>query len=139
MDCVARSAKEEGATIVGVVPDKLVERNIVSTLLDETIYVHNLGERKEIILRESDLFIALPGGLGTLDEMLHVLGEGSIGYHAKPLILYNIAGCWDAFLSLLDNLRAQCLLRHDLTNLLFVVHSLEELEALIKEGENSIN
>ena len=135
MDCVARSAKEAGGSILGVVPDKLVERGIVSTLLDETIHVHNLGARKEVMLRECDVFIALPGGLGTLDEVLHVLGEGSIGYHVKPVILYNISGCWDSLLALLDNLRDQRLLRHDLTNLLFVAHSLEEIEALIKRVE----
>ena len=131
MDCVACAAKEVGATVVGVVPDRLVEKGIVSTLLDKTIHVHSLGQRKEVMLRESDVFIALPGGLGTLDEIFHVLGEGSIGYHTKPLILYNIAGCWDALLALLGNLRDQKLLRHDLTDLLLVANSLEEIEEIV--------
>lgn len=127
MDCVARAAKEAGAIVLGVVPDKLVERGIVSPLLDETIHVHSLGERKEVMLRESDLFVALPGGLGTLDEVFHVLGESSIGYHAKPVVLYNVNGCWDSMLAMLDDLRQRGLLRHDLTERLWVVSEIAEL------------
>lgn len=132
MECVARAAKETGATITGIVPDKLVERGIVSDLLDENIPVHSLGQRKEVMLRESDLFIALPGGLGTLDEVFHVLGESSIGYHNKPVILYNIDGCWDTTLHMLDDLRQRGLLRHNLTRLLLVANSFEELQEMVK-------
>ena len=127
MDCVARAAKEAGATVTGVVPDKLVERGIVSDLLDENIPVYNLGERKAVMLLESDLFIALPGGLGTLDEVFHVVGESSIGYHTKPVILFNINGCWDSLLRMFDDLRQQGLLRHDLTGRLVVANSLEDI------------
>lgn len=131
MECVARAGKEMGAAIVGVVPDKLVERNIVSTLLDVTVPVHSLGERKEVMLRESDVFVALPGGLGTLDEVFHVVGESSIGYHSKPVVLYNINGCWDSLLHLLDDLRQQGLLRHDLTGRIEVANTLDELKNII--------
>ena len=131
MDCVACAAKEAGATITGVVPDKLVERGIVSDLLDENIPVRNLGERKAVMLRESDLFIALPGGLGTLDEVFHVVGESSIGYHTKPVILFNINGCWDSLLHMLDDLRRQGLLRHDLTGRLVVANTLEDIKNYI--------
>lgn len=131
MECVARAAKEAGATVAGIVPDKLVERGIVSSLLDEVIHVHSLGERKEVMLRESDLFIALPGGLGTLDEVFHILGESSIGYHTKPVVLYNIGGCWNSLLAMLDDLRCQGLLRHDLAGRLVVIERLEDLEAKI--------
>ena len=136
MDCVARAAKETGAMVTGVVPDKLVERGIVSPLLDETIHVHSLGERKEVMLRESDLFIALPGGLGTLDEVFHVLGESSIGYHNKPVVLYNMGGCWNSLCAMLDDLRHQGLLRHDLTGCLVVANSCEELfSELLRHAE----
>ena len=131
MDCVARAAKEAGATVTGVVPDKLVERGIVSDLLDENIPVRNLGERKAVMLRESDIFIALPGGLGTLDEVFHVVGESSIGYHTKPVILFNINGCWDSLLQMLDDLRRQGLLRHDLTGRLVVANTLEDIKNYI--------
>ena len=132
MDCVARAAKEAGATVTGVVPDKLVERGIVSPLLDENIPVRSLGERKEVMLRESDVFIALPGGIGTLDEVFHVVGESSIGYHAKLVVLYNIGGCWNSLLGMLDDLRDQGLLRHDLTGRLVVAESLDELKEIIE-------
>lgn len=131
MECIARAVKEDGGTVLGIVPDKLVERGIVSSLLDDVIRVHSLGERKEVMLRESDVFVALPGGLGTLDEVFHVLGEASIGYHTKPVVLYNIDGCWDSTLALLDDLRCRGLLRHNLAGRLMVANSQEELQAFI--------
>ena len=138
MQCIAYAAKEAGASLTGVVPDKLKERGIVSPLLDEIIPVNSLGERKEVMLRESNLFVALPGGLGTLDEVMHILGESSIGYHTKPVILFNIDGCWNSLLGMLDDLRHQGLLRHDLTGRLVVANTYEELlSELLKYHELS--
>lgn len=133
MERVAQSAKQEGGRIIGVVPDKLVERNKVSKLLDETIYVHSLGERKEMMLKESDVFVALPGGLGTLDEVCHILGESTIGYHTKPTVLFDVNHCWDSFLQMLDDFRKRGLLRHTLEDRLLVASSLRELDLMLAE------
>lgn len=136
MECVARAGRETGAAIVGVVPDKLVERGMVSTLLDEAIPVYSLGERKEVMLRESDVFVALPGGLGTLDEVFHIVGESSIGYHSKPVVLFNVNGCWNSLIRLLDDLRGQGLLRHNLTGRLEIANTLDELKSIILAFSN---
>ena len=72
MEATAKAAKAAGAHVVGVVPDILVERDRVSSLLDEQVGCRNLSERKEIMLERSDLLVALPGGVGTLDEIFHV-------------------------------------------------------------------
>ena len=127
MEVTASAAKSAGARIVGVVPDILVSRGGVSTLLDDCIQVRNLSERKDAILYRSDILVAMPGGLGTLDEVFHVVGESSIGYHDKPVILFNINGCWDSLLRMFDDLRQQGLLRHDLTGRLVVANSLEDI------------
>ena len=92
MECVAQSAKENGAFIMGVVPTKLEERGAVSDLLDVTFRVDDLSERKDTMLRESDVLVALPGGVGTLDEVFHVVASASIGYHHKKVIFYNVNG-----------------------------------------------
>ena len=105
MECVAKAAKENGGFVMGVVPTKLEERGAVSDLLDVTFRVDNLSERKDAMLRESDILVALPGGVGTLDEVFHVMASASIGYHAKKVILYNVNGFWNGLLAFMDELK----------------------------------
>ena len=83
MECVARAVKENGGKVIGVVPAKLEENGKVSTLLDEEIHTRNLSDRKDIITEKSEVLVALPGGVGTLDEIFHVIAAASIGYHRK--------------------------------------------------------
>ena len=92
MEALARSATENGAMIMGVVPTKLEEHGRVSDLLDVTFHSVNLSDRKDIMLQESDVMVALPGGIGTLDEVFHVMAACSIGYHQKKVIFYNVGG-----------------------------------------------
>lgn len=132
MECVAQSAKEHGAFIMGVVPTKLEERGAVSDLLDVTFRVDNLSERKDVMLRESDILVALPGGVGTLDEVFHVMASASIGYHAKKVIFYNVDGFWDELLAFLNHLREQRFARRPWENFYLVAHCLEELKEQLK-------
>lgn len=103
MECVAQAVKENGGKVVGVVPSKLEENGIVSTLLDETIHTKNLSDRKDILTEQSDILVALPGGVGTLDEVFSVIASASIGYHPKKVIFYNE---YEFYTPLLDALRA---------------------------------
>ena len=73
MECIARAVKENGGKVIGVVPAKLEENGKVSTLLDEEIHTRNLSDRKDIITEKSEVLVALPGGVGTLDEIFHVI------------------------------------------------------------------
>ena len=132
MECVAQSAKEHGAFIMGVVPTKLEERGAVSDLLDVTFRVDNLSERKDAMLRESDILVALPGGVGTLDEVFHVMASASIGYHAKKVIFYNVDGFWNDLLAFLHRLREQHFARRPWENFYLVANSLEELKEQLK-------
>lgn len=102
MECVAQAVKENGGTVVGVVPSKLEENGKVSKLLDETIRTKSLSDRKDILTEQSDILIALPGGIGTLDEAFSVIASASIGYHRKKVIFYNE---YDFYTPLLDALR----------------------------------
>ena len=68
MECIARAVKENGGKVIGVVPAKLEENGKVSTLLDEEIHTRNLSDRKDIITEKSEVLVALPGGVGTLDK-----------------------------------------------------------------------
>ena len=132
MECVAQSAKEHGAFIMGVVPTKLEERGAVSDLLDVTFRVDNLSERKDAMLRESDILVALPGGVGTLDEVFHVMASASIGYHAKKVIFYNIDGFWQPLLDFMEGLKLQHFARLSWENLYCVANNFEELKKQLK-------
>ena len=132
MECVARSAKEHGAFIMGVVPTKLEERGAVSDLLDVTFRVDNLSERKDAMLRESDILVALPGGVGTLDEVFHVMASASIGYHSKKVIFYNVNGFWEELMAFLNRLRGQHFARRPWENFCLVANNMEELIEQLK-------
>ena len=104
MECVARAVKENGGTVIGVVPAKLEEKGSVSTLLDEVIHTRNLSDRKDVITEKSEILVALPGGVGTLDEIFHVIAAASIGYHQKKVIFYNEYGFYNELLAALKTL-----------------------------------
>ena len=132
MECVAQAAKNQRAFIMGVVPTKLEERGAVSDLLDVTFRVDNLSERKDTMLRESDILVALSGGVGTLDEVFHVMASASIGYHSKKVIFYNVNGFWNELLAFLNRLREQHFARRPWENFYLVANNLEELIEQLK-------
>lgn len=131
MEATACAAKDSGARIVGVVPEILVERDRVSMLLDEMVLCRNLSDRKDIMLQRSDILVALPGGVGTLDEIFHVLAAGTIGYHTKHVVLYNTDGFWDDMTVMLDGMKEKGFLRGN--PLLSVVDNIDDLKRTIME------
>lgn len=131
MECIARAAKENGAFVMGVVPTKLEERGAVSDLLDVTFRTDNLSDRKDVMLRESDVLVALPGGVGTLDEVFHVMASASIGYHAKKVIFYNVDGFWDGLLDFMDGLKGKHFARRPMENFHSVANHFDELKELL--------
>ena len=134
MEATAQAAKASGATVVGVVPQILEERDRVSTLIDEKINCRNLSDRKDIMLERSDILVALPGGVGTLDEIFHVLAAAMIGYHSKRVVLYNVNGFWDSLMELLGSSKDKGFVRCDLERHLVVAESIDELEKYIQEA-----
>ena len=106
MEILAKSAKSAGGRVYGMVPDIVAERGLVSDAIDVTFRCADLTDRKAAMERESDVLVALPGGLGTLDEVFSVLGNASIGIRRKPVVFYNAGGCWDKLLAALDALHA---------------------------------
>lgn len=134
MEAVAKGAKEAGAHVVGVVPEILEQRGRVSALIDEKIPCCNLSDRKDIMLAKSDVLVALPGGVGTLDEIFHVAAAATIGYHSKRVILYNVNGFWNRLLAALEELSEAGFVRAGLENIIVVANSIEELESLIEKA-----
>lgn len=111
MGALADAALAGGAPVIGVLPHALVSREIAHRGLTELIQVGSMHQRKAEMARRADAFIALPGGLGTLDELCEILTWALLGIHQKPILLVNTAGYWNAFLHLLDAAVANGFLR----------------------------
>jgi uncharacterized protein (TIGR00730 family) len=104
MGTVARAVLKGGGRVTGVIPRALVEKEIAFKGLDELLLVDTMHERKAMMSELSDGFIALPGGLGTLDEFVEVLTWAKLGIHDKPCGLLNVGGYYDRLLGFLDQM-----------------------------------
>lgn len=132
MEALASSVKENNGRVVGVVPNILEQRNRVSRFIDTKINTANLSDRKDYMLEHSSVFIALPGGIGTLDEVFHVMAAATIGYHSKKVVLYNIDGFWDKLLAMLKDFEQAGFIRKHPDELFIVANSLIELRTILK-------
>ena len=102
----ARAAQAAGGKVTGVIPQHLVDREVGKSDLDEYLVTDNMHQRKMLMFQRSDAVIALPGGRGTLDELIEVMTWRQLGLHAKPVILLNTAGYWAPLLHLLQHVVA---------------------------------
>ena len=131
MECVAKAVKESGGETVGVVPSIVEETGRTSQYNDRVLTCNNLNERKQLMLDESDVFIALPGGVGTLDEVFTVAASYTIGYHHKRVILYNMKGFWDSTISMLDDLQQRGMVRGQWRDYICVADNLDEIGKIL--------
>lgn len=102
MGILADAALAAGARVVGVIPKALVEKEWAHTGCTELHIVENMHERKRIMAEQADAFLALPGGIGTLEEFFEVWTWRQLGYHDKPVGLLNMGGYYDSLLTFLD-------------------------------------
>lgn len=127
MKVVAEATKAAGGMVIGVVPRKVEERGCESKCMDVHIPCDSLTDRKELMMAQSDVFIALPGGVGTLDEIFTVAASATIGYHSKPMLVYNINSFWDGLVAMMNGIEACGVIRGDWRERITIVHSLEEI------------
>jgi uncharacterized protein (TIGR00730 family) len=101
MGLVAESTRAAGGRVVGVIPKALVDKELANPLCDELHVVDTMHERKALMAQRSDAFLALPGGIGTFEELFEIWTWRQLGYHDKPVGLLNVAGYYDAMLEFL--------------------------------------
>ena len=110
MGAVAAGAAERGGRIIGIIPRFLIRKEAgehAPQALDEFVVVENMHERKHRMFEESDAFVALPGGVGTLEEIVEIMTWAQLGRHRKPIVFANVAGFWNPMLALIDHMRAE--------------------------------
>src|SRR5574344_3145747 len=103
MGQVAEATRLAGGRVVGIIPQALVDREVANPLCDELHVVANMHQRKAMMAERSDAFLALPGGIGTLEELFEVWTWRQLGYHNKPIGLLNAAGFYDGLWAFLQH------------------------------------
>jgi uncharacterized protein (TIGR00730 family) len=103
MGTVAEATRRAGGRVVGIIPQALVDKELANRACDELHIVQTMHERKAMMAERSDAFIALPGGIGTFEELFEVWTWRQLGYHDKPLGLLNVAGYYDGLLAFLNH------------------------------------
>lgn len=139
MGVVADAVLEAGGRAFGVIPQALVDLEVAHTGLTKLHTVASMHERKAKMTELTDAFVAIPGGIGTLDELFEAWTWNALGYHSKPFCLLNVAGFWDRLIGFLDHVtesgfmsperRAQLLVADD------IGESIEKLDAAIEAAE----
>lgn len=110
MGAVAEGAREANGRVMGIIPRFLMNKEATETALarlDELVVTDNMHQRKHRMFEESDAFVALPGGIGTVEEIVEIMTWAQLGRHRKPIVYANVNGFWDPMLSLLDHMRKE--------------------------------
>jgi uncharacterized protein (TIGR00730 family) len=135
MGAVADAARGAGGEVIGVIPQAIFDREIGHTGLDDLRVVGSMHERKALMAELSDAFIALPGGIGTLEELFEVYTWAQLGIHAKPLGLLEVAGYFQPLVAFLDHAVHERFMRAEMRRLLAVSNDLDDLLAALEASE----
>src|SRR5581483_3626256 len=111
---LARSVQMHGGRVTGIIPAFLSRKERMLRDVDELIVVEDMHQRKKLMFDKSDAFVALPGGIGTLEELVEQLTWAQLGRHAKPIVLVNVDGFWEPLLALLRHMHSEAFIRQDM-------------------------
>jgi uncharacterized protein (TIGR00730 family) len=127
MGAVANSVLENGCEVIGVIPKSLVSKEVAHFEVTKLHVVEDMHERKRMMYDFSDLFLVLPGGMGTLDEMFEILTWAQLGLHNKPIYLLNEFGFYDSLIDFLKTSAEQGFIREEHLRLFQVINKAEDL------------
>jgi uncharacterized protein (TIGR00730 family) len=111
MGAAAKACLAAGGKVTGIIPQFLVDREVSLLDVSELIVTADMHERKRLMFEHSDAFVALPGGIGTLEEVVEQMTWAQLGRHAKPIMLANIAHFWDPLVQLLHHMNQNAFIR----------------------------
>jgi uncharacterized protein (TIGR00730 family) len=131
---VARAALGAGAHVTGVIPHRLAEREVALGEVTELIRVDTMRERKRLMDERADAFLVLPGGIGTLEELMEVLTLKHLGFHARPIVLLDADGFWRPLRRLLDEMVAAGMAPASIFDLLRITKDVDEALDAVADG-----
>lgn len=127
MGAAARGAKKLGGRIVGVIPEALNCKGIVYEECDELYVTPEMRSRKRMLDEKADVLVALPGGFGTLEEVLEVITSKQLGYHKKPIIIFNFEGYYDPLLEQFNRSFEQNFAKEIFSSLYYVTYDINDM------------
>ncbi|MCX7749258.1 MAG: TIGR00730 family Rossman fold protein [Clostridia bacterium] len=126
MGACAKSVHRHGGKVIGVIPKALNVKGIVYDTCDELIVTEGMRERKGMMDSRSDVFIALPGGYGTLEEILEIITLKQLRYHDKPIVMLNIQGFYDKLLEQFEHIIGEKFAKKECKEIYYVAKDVEE-------------
>lgn len=133
---VAKSTLKAGGYVTGIIPTFLSEKEKMLRDVNELIVVDDMHQRKMMMFEKADAFVALPGGMGTLEELVEQLTWAQLGQHTKPIVLANIEDFWTPFLTLIKHMRDETFIRQGLEVSCHVVdHAANIVPTIIEQAE----
>jgi uncharacterized protein (TIGR00730 family) len=127
MGAVATSVLDHGGRVTGIIPEFLTVKENALKRVQEMIVTRDMHERKQLMFERSDAFVAFPGGIGTLEELVEQLTWAQLGRHNKPILMANIDGFWEPLLGLINHMRATQFIRPGLSVRLLTADRVEQI------------
>jgi uncharacterized protein (TIGR00730 family) len=134
MGTIARSVLDSGGAVTGIIPSFLKNRERPFDDLTELIVTDDMHARKRTMFERADAFVALAGGVGTLEELVEQMTWAQLGRHQKPVLLANIGGFWDPLIRLLDAMRREKFIRSDLEISMLVAKRAEDIVPMLQRA-----
>jgi uncharacterized protein (TIGR00730 family) len=138
MGTLADAVLDHGGAVTGVIPDFLVNREHMLVRAQERIITGDMHERKRVMFERADAFVALPGGVGTLEELVEQLTWAQLGRHKKPILILNVEGFWDPLCVLLDQMEKLEFIRTGLSVKLLVADRVEGILPTLFEAARAV-
>ena len=139
MGAVAEAVLKNGGDSLGIIPEFLTRRERPRQLAQETIVTRDMHERKQKMFEHADAFVALPGGIGTLEEPVEQMTWAQLGRHKKPILVANINGYWDPFLTLIEHMRDQKFLPETSRVDCLVANRVEEILPKLQQASRDVS
>jgi uncharacterized protein (TIGR00730 family) len=134
MGALAESVLDHGGLVTGVIPDFLVNREHMLTRVQERIVTPDMHERKRVMFERADAFVALPGGVGTLEELVEQMTWAQLGRHKKPILILNVDGFWDPLCALLDHMEELQFIRPGLAVDYLVAEQVDDILPILRKA-----
>jgi uncharacterized protein (TIGR00730 family) len=139
MGALAESVLAHGGAVTGIIPDFLVNREHMLVDVQERIITRDMHERKRVMFERADAFVALPGGVGTLEELVEQMTWAQLGRHKKPILILNVARFWDPLVALLDQMEDLQFIRRGMTVKYLVAERVEEILPRLIEAARAVS
>jgi uncharacterized protein (TIGR00730 family) len=134
MGALAAAVLAHGGQVTGIIPEFLVAREHAEKDVHELIVTRDMHERKRKMFELADAFVALPGGVGTLEEIVEQMTWAQLGRHKRPILLANIKGFWQPLCALLDHMKTLQFIRGDLNFDLLVADNVEDILPMLRKA-----